>query len=228
MKKNKIIAKLSYIKHFLFDKKYILMEGFIIPLNKRTSQHILHNVPEPYMREFIKNNSMKDKIFIDIGSNLGFISITASKHFKKVYSFEPNNNYTGLFFEMMRVNKVDNVELKPYALSNKYSINNFIDNYGCSKLTNKKTKLKVKTKTLDEYKFKDVGIIKIDVEGHEFNVIKGAIETLKNNSVILIFERGESNDKDYAEIEKILRSLNYEKIKYIYSDEYWVSKRLKK
>jgi FkbM family methyltransferase len=48
--------------------------------------------------------------------------------------------------------------------------------------------ISVTTKTLDEYAFPDIGFVKIDVEGHELAVLKGAIETLRRERPTFIVE----------------------------------------
>ncbi len=48
--------------------------------------------------------------------------------------------------------------------------------------------ISVQTKPLDEFNFKDVGLIKIDVEGAEDAVLDGAINTIKNNMPVIIIE----------------------------------------
>jgi len=47
---------------------------------------------------------------------------------------------------------------------------------------------KVELKTLDSYNFKDVDIIKIDVEGHEFDVVQGAEQTILKYKPIVQLE----------------------------------------
>jgi FkbM family methyltransferase len=47
---------------------------------------------------------------------------------------------------------------------------------------------KVPTATLDEHAFRDVSIVKIDVEGHERHVIRGARETLAREHPVLLVE----------------------------------------
>jgi FkbM family methyltransferase len=96
-----------------------------------------------------------------------------------------------------------NIEVFPYALSDtegeetlntvtRASGHNHIElNFNGKKLTkkgwvkkpeSKSTRTiqeKIQTKTLDSFNFKDVDGIKIDVEGLEFQVIKGAVNTIK-------------------------------------------------
>ena len=44
-------------------------------------------------------------------------------------------------------------------------------------------------KTLDEHKFNNVDVLKIDVEGEELNVMKGAVETIKKCAPVIVIER---------------------------------------
>lgn len=48
--------------------------------------------------------------------------------------------------------------------------------------------LDVESKRLDEFNYDDIWFIKIDTEGHELPIIKGATETIKKNKPILYFE----------------------------------------
>ena len=77
----------------------------------------------------------------------------------------------------------------------------------------KKPKVPVQQKTLDSFNFSNVDYIKIDVEGHELKVLKGATNTIKKYNPLIIMEengsavlwkKGKSNEAiDY------LLSLNY-------------------
>lgn len=46
----------------------------------------------------------------------------------------------------------------------------------------------VKCRKLDEYNFNDIWLIKIDTEGHELPILKGAKETILRNKPLLYFE----------------------------------------
>lgn len=49
-------------------------------------------------------------------------------------------------------------------------------------------RVSIDQKTLDSYNFKDVDIIKIDVEGYELQVLEGAVDTIKKNRPIVQIE----------------------------------------
>lgn len=53
----------------------------------------------------------------------------------------------------------------------------------------------VQQNTLDSFKFKEIDLIKIDVEGHELKVLKGAKETLERWNPVLIIEENGSQVK---------------------------------
>lgn len=70
---------------------------------------------------------------------------------------------------------------------------------------------KVESVKLDNYNFEKVGFIKIDVEGHELNVLKGALKTIQASRPVLQVEILE--DPSYVndhEVTKLLRELDYE------------------
>jgi len=66
-------------------------------------------------------------------------------------------------------------------------------------------------KTVDSFQFKNVDLIKIDVEGFEMNVLRGAKDTLKSCNFLMI--ELNNNSKKYnssnAEIEKYLEESNF-------------------
>lgn len=78
------------------------------------------------------------------------------------------------------------------------------NNAGHNCITPEKRKLKttyakheVKVKVLDNFNFEDVDFIKVDVEGYEFNVIKGGKETIKRNRPVVQLEIVEKQCKDF-------------------------------
>ena len=68
-------------------------------------------------------------------------------------------------------------------------------NMGGSKLTSKnKSNLKVSLKKLDNFLIDcdNISLIKIDIEGHEIEALKGAEKIIKKNKPIIIFEQQEN------------------------------------
>ena len=70
---------------------------------------------------------------------------------------------------------------------------------------------KVKTTKLDDILInRKIGFIKIDVEGHEKNVIQGGIKTVKNNKPVLLVEIEERHTKtSITEIITFINSIGY-------------------
>ena len=147
------------------------------------------------------------KILLDIGANFGAWSVSANKIFKdsKIYSFEPLN-YN---FKLLKKNLIEykNIQLFNFALGNenleKYiSFPEWETNYkrigntGLFSLlggTNI-SKEKVILKKFDDLELgfnKDLNnktLVKIDVEGYEFEVLKGMSNFLKNKNLIIKLE----------------------------------------
>ena len=120
----------------------------------------------------------KTKTILDIGANIGNHSIYFSKVLKckKVVSFEPQTTMQEIFERNMELNHIENVVLNKFPLSDKdqnlsivkYDHTNFggtefgIDENG-----------EYRSKFLDEMDLNDVQFVKMDVEEHELNVLKG-------------------------------------------------------
>ncbi|MBY0388326.1 MAG: FkbM family methyltransferase [Mycobacterium pseudokansasii] len=68
----------------------------------------------------------------------------------------------------------------------------------------------VPVKRLDDLQLDDVGLIKIDVEGHELAVLRGAAETLRRNRPVILVEAEERHRPGaVAEITTLLTGLGY-------------------
>jgi FkbM family methyltransferase len=62
----------------------------------------------------------------------------------------------------------------------------------------------VTIRTLDSLGLKNIGFIKMDVEENELNVLKGAVETLKNsNYPTILFESNDRNDELFDFIKQL-------------------------
>lgn len=126
----------------------------------------------------------KDLTIIDCGANIGLFSQYVSPVAKLVYAIEPSTTHFEALNKMLEYNKITNVKTFKYAIANtngEATFNHYqnqtmnslavIPNYD---LVNQE---KVKTIRLDtffeENKIEHVDILKIDIEGEEFNVLGG-------------------------------------------------------
>lgn len=77
-----------------------------------------------------------------------------------------------------------------------------------NKFENNVSKQKVEIKKLDSFKLKNIGFIKIDVQHYEYEVLRGAIETLKNNDPVICIEEYKDNLESSDEL-KFLKLLKF-------------------
>jgi len=174
--------------------------GFPIILSKKEA-FITHWILElhdwePKTTQFIKDNLKPGNVFVDVGANAGYFSVLASRIVGdkgRVYAFEPASDTYAVLLK--NIQGLDNVHSYNVALSNYIGEANFYggENTGqrglsISPTNGTKILEKVKVTTLDNYNIKP-DMIKIDTEGNEADVIKGAKDSIADNT-ILIVEKG--------------------------------------
>jgi len=169
-----------------------------------------NRVPEHNIIDWVKNNFMDvNKRFIDVGAHVGTYTWALAPHCKEVISFEPTKKtYNYLCANVMVKNLSNKVTAHNVALGENTSrdmfyersedggTNGFEIKYDNEKwLGNNQASYVVNIERLDSYSLSDVGFIKIDVEGYELPVLKGALETLKhNNYPPILFESWPANN----------------------------------
>ena len=146
---------------------------------------------------------------LDIGANLGSYSIPLAKKYPNIefYAFEPQRIISYQLGANIIINGLENVFINNNALSDKNDLlNPFMPDYevegniGAFSIDeevrkndyecNSKGKMQeIDVCPLDDFIFTDVKLIKIDVEGHELEVLRGAKLTIEeNNYPPIIFE----------------------------------------
>lgn len=181
---------------------------------------------EALKSELVAHNlNLKTKYFIDIGANIGNHSIYLADCFETVIAFEPHPRT----FKLLEANALlkSNIRCKNLALGaeqTKLSISTDLLNMGKNKLANE---IGGGNNEVDVVKLDDclepigrsIGLIKIDVEGHEAAVLKGGSQLLNTYHPPVVIEilRDEIKNGSSESLE-ILRSLGYNQFK-IFSDE---------
>jgi FkbM family methyltransferase len=137
-------------------------------------------------------------VAVDVGANNGVTSCLMARSFEKVHAFEANPR---LAEELIRCAPAQ-IQVWPVALSSEHgearltipiSAGVTLEGWGSMETPilegfDKFEHFTVKTRTLDSCALEDVGLIKIDVEGHEMSVLAGARDTLQRYHPWLIIE----------------------------------------
>ncbi|MFZ2449501.1 MAG: FkbM family methyltransferase [Methylovulum miyakonense] len=144
--------------------------------------------------EILKELAGDRKTAIDIGANIGLYSYYLSKICDRVEAFEPNptclrvlQNYNAKNVFTHNVGLSSNIgvlELHIPIVDGKEMLGHATVN----SINTEHLSMKIPIKTLDEYEFDQVSFVKIDVEGHELDVIKGAQQTLLREKPNLLIE----------------------------------------
>lgn len=147
------------------------------------------NESDNYFRFYFPKN---DDIVFDLGACEGFFSLRLSGKVKKVYALEPFANLC----ECLSMTLASDVsrgaaEVCNYAVSNKSGAKNFFVDAGLDGSTAEISRLKnidnvnmvtVQSITIDDfverYRVKYVSMIKMDIEGSEYDALCGAERTL--------------------------------------------------
>jgi FkbM family methyltransferase len=129
-----------------------------------------------------------------VGANIGVWTINLAKQNRQVHCFEPFfPSYLALCGNIF-LNKVENnVLVYNCGLTEKidkklYISNDEEDNIGGVMLVEKPEGSEINVKTIDSLNLNKLDFIKVDVEGHEYNVLKGGEETIKKYKPVIFFE----------------------------------------
>jgi len=182
-----------------------------------------------YMRKYVRQGS----IVLDLGAHIGTHTMTLARLVGPkghVFAFEPQSKLCRELYHNLKLNKISNVIPLQCAISDsrgKTAIRHVDGNEGGSGIATDGEK--VSMRTLDSLDFKNISFMKIDVEGHEDFLIRGAHETiLRSHPVILIellpssFPNPSKSLKKQLKRHKTIRqlgSLGY-KITHISNDDY--------
>ena len=141
-------------------------------------------------------------IFFDIGSNIGLMTLYASRKVGRsgqVHSFEPEPGTYKILEENCLINRVENIFLNKIALGSEEMEGviypNLDINRGAASLVRQDgtNGSRIWINTLDQYlsnrDIKKIKLIKVDIEGYEIEMLKGALKLLSSeNAPILCIE----------------------------------------
>lgn len=208
------MIKLMFLRNLLRNNKffYNLYRIYLFPFFFKQGNEIL------FLRKF------EFKTSVDIGANVGTYTVELQKISKKVICIEPlkeNINYLKYLIKK-------NVKIYNFALSNKNNYDyiyvpkiNYNFDYALATLNYKNIinfkefkRVKIKVKKFDQlffntHKRKNIDFIKIDVEGHELQVLQGMNIFLKINKPIFLIEIEKRHNARFEKIFMFFKKRNY-------------------
>lgn len=197
-----LIVDTTKAKLFTFEKQeypYILLKnGIDLVENEilRTGRWDWDFIQD--VKQYIKPGTN----FVDVGANLGYWSLIMADHSTTVFAFEPQrmiyNQLCGNIFLNQKENvitincglgtpKQHGTVMNMYKTPNNAGAARFEQCVQQELYTLDTTEV-VELRTFDSFKLDNISLIKIDVEGYELNVLKGATETLARCKPIVILE----------------------------------------
>jgi FkbM family methyltransferase len=157
-------------------------------------------------------NSLKNKDFLDCGAYFGDSALMFARdyHPNKIYSFEPDpENYRNLL-ETIKYHNFKNVIPISKCLGEKCGEVNFNIMGALSHIPEAEGNSVMEMTTIDEFVAErklDVGVIKIDIEGYELEVLEGAKETIVDQKPVLLLGIYH-NPKEFFEAKQFVQELS--------------------
>lgn len=215
---------------------------------------IFNNQFENKETEIFQKIVQREMVVVDAGANIGLYSLIASKlvgENGRIFSFEPSKETFERFSNNIRLNKISNIiplniglgdktdeklvllqddglgDATRYLLPKNKSPNNVYDEVIKSNV--EEITIDTLDNCLSKYNVHTVDFLKIDTEGFEFYILKGASNILNSSPNIVILmectptgtERANTNQH---EVFKIIRNVGlnifyWDKIKNIWRDD---------
>jgi FkbM family methyltransferase len=218
---------LSLLKNLFLNKKIIYRylinkyKNFLVGASRK------HSNMDVYLKKNLNNNI----IVFDVGAHIGESVIRIKKIFPEatIHCFEPVIQSFNILKKNILYFNYKKVILNNFSLFNTVS-SKYIKIHCRSDLSsffsiNKKKKQKTTTLTIDHYikinKIKSVDFIKIDTQGSELEILRGAKKTLKSKKIKfleieIIFKNKLNiyrNSISFYQIEKFLNRYNFYLVK---------------
>lgn len=176
---------------------------------------------EPDTVRWIENFDNNDRVF-DIGANVGAYSLIMAKYAAKIYAFEPSAFTFGVLVRNIHTNNAFNIVPLNMALSGCRKLGTFayssIDlgssGHGFNSAPEKEEayRQEILSYSVDDFvgdfRIEPPNHIKLDVDGIELEILKGAVKTISNKTFKSLMVEGKD---DSAEMFDFLEKLNFQR-----------------
>jgi len=161
---------------------------------------------------YMKKYYNRAKVALDIGGHVGLWGADMCQHFKQVIAFEPVKEFRKCYHKNMADRGIQNYTINEFALGNpnekvgKIYMDVHEENSGSTKVVEAGTDdMAVDVKKLDTLGLKDVHFIKMDAEGYEIEILKGAKDTILSNRPVMMIEVKANQLQKFGYVQKDLR-----------------------
>ncbi|MDQ3047791.1 MAG: FkbM family methyltransferase [Bacteroidota bacterium] len=213
--RNELEAKLRFLKdtpRYTEVSSDILGKNTIIP----DTASFLYMRDEIFKKEIYKfNSSKKDPVIIDCGANIGMSVIYFKQQFPqaRLTAFEPDPHIFSILKKNVQSFGYDDITLLNNALWDSEKDLDFSSegaDAGRISSGNEKNNIKIKTLQLSKFLDQPVDLLKIDIEGAEYTVLKECQSGLKNVSkMFLEYHSFLNQEQTLDEILSILRKAGF-------------------
>lgn len=236
--KDWIIEKNEVLK----KAKNIFTHDITLDVTKRYSTYIFHDKGNSLINRgaeyevvtqhalmvllFLDKLRSKSTIFADVGANIGLHTFYIKNKYPElnIIAIDPSPASWEYMELSINYNKIHGIRLERIALSDK---NELLDFYcwgnessadslkdTCRVLNVKPNIIQVPAKRLDDIEgLPFITVMKMDCEGAELSILKGAIRTLKENRPLLLLEFNPTNRKAFnvatVDIFNFISEMNY-------------------
>ena len=164
---------------------------------------------------FWKKLDLKDKVVYDIGAFHGLLSIYFARTARQVIAWEPNRHNRERLNQNLRLNGFTNVIVRPYGLSSQPMSAEMSYDPMAPGTASFDTKMAqglehetIELRMLDqEQGLPAPDLIKVDVEGFELEVLKGAPHTLEQRPTLFLEMHGADPDDKRKRVRAIVEHL---------------------
>ena len=190
----------AYLKAFPFDRFEVVeipdAGKFYVDDNPGLVKQALREGKawSPQIIEAFREHVEPGTTAIDVGAHIGSLTVPLADLVGpegKVYAFEPQRLVYRELYHNLKLNGFAHATPLLLAASSEAGSLEmdppFVDD-GWARIG--KGGERVEARTIDSFGFTNVSLIKIDVEGHELEVLKGATETILSSHPVLIIEMG--------------------------------------
>jgi len=177
----------TYLERNIFGYKMQL------DVSRSSVQRLLYLQGERFINEknLIKQLVKPGMRVIDVGANIGYYTLMFNIYMQgkgHVLCFEPEPNNFVELKNNVEINKFNNVEINQVALGDLKGLVNLSPGINGNIVDHNSDTIEVPITTLDSYISQGVDMIKIDVEGYEFNVLNGCRKLITKYHPILFIE----------------------------------------